>query len=46
MISEYLYRAVRKMRRVSGAREISMLGYCIGATVAAVYAGLYPHAPL
>ena len=45
-VTEYLYRAVRKMRRVSGAQEISMLGYCIGATLAVIYAALYPDAPL
>ncbi len=45
-IVEYLTRAVRKMRRHSGSDEISMLGYCIGATLAVVYAALYPEAPL
>ncbi|NJN99246.1 MAG: alpha/beta fold hydrolase [Anaerolineales bacterium] len=44
--SDYLPRAVRKMLRVSGAREFSMLGYCIGATLATLYAALYPQAPL
>jgi polyhydroxyalkanoate synthase len=34
------------MLRVSGAREFSMLGYCIGATLVTVYAALYPDAPL
>ncbi len=45
-VSEYLYRAVRKMLRVSGAESFSLLGYCIGATLAAIYAALYPQAPL
>lgn len=45
-VTEYLRRAVRKMLRVSGASEFSMLGYCIGATLATVYAALYPAAPL
>jgi polyhydroxyalkanoate synthase len=45
-VTEYLSRAVRKVARVSGAREISMLGYCIGATLAVVYAALYPEAPI
>lgn len=44
--SDFLPRAVRKMLRVSGAREFSMLGYCIGATLATLYAALYPQAPL
>jgi polyhydroxyalkanoate synthase len=34
------------MVRISGAEEISMLGYCLGATLSVVYAGLYPHAPI
>jgi polyhydroxyalkanoate synthase len=45
-VTEYLARAVRKMLRVSGAGEFSMLGYCLGATLTTVYAALYPEAPL
>jgi polyhydroxyalkanoate synthase len=45
-ITEYLSRAVRRVLRVSGADEISMLGYCLGATITSVYAGLYPDAPI
>jgi len=42
----YLPRAVRRMLKVSGADEFSMLGYCIGATLTVLYAALYPDAPL
>jgi polyhydroxyalkanoate synthase len=45
-VTEYLFRAVRKMLRASGADGFSMLGYCLGATLATVYAALYPDAPL
>lgn len=45
-VTEYLSRAVRKMLRFSGAEAFSMLGYCIGATLATVYAALYPDVPL
>jgi polyhydroxyalkanoate synthase len=45
-VTEYLSRAVRKVIRVSGADEISILGYCLGATLATVYAAHYPNAPL
>lgn len=45
-VTQYLFRAVRKMKRVSGSEEISMLGYCIGATLAIVYAALYPETRL
>jgi polyhydroxyalkanoate synthase len=41
-VTKYLYRAVRKMQRVSGRKQFSMLGYCIGAVFATLYAALYP----
>ncbi|GAB4464495.1 MAG: alpha/beta fold hydrolase [Anaerolineae bacterium] len=44
--TEYLPRAVRKMLRVSGAHEFSMMGYCIGGTLSVLYAALHPAAPL
>ncbi|MCB0178194.1 MAG: alpha/beta fold hydrolase [Anaerolineae bacterium] len=44
--TEYLPRAVRKMLKVAEAEEFSMLGYCIGAALAVLYAALYPQAPL
>lgn len=45
-VTEYLTRAVRKVLRVSSVREISMLGYCLGATLATVYVARYPTAPV
>jgi polyhydroxyalkanoate synthase len=45
-VTDYLYRAVRRMLRISKAREFSMLGYCLGATLATLYAALYPEIPL
>jgi polyhydroxyalkanoate synthase len=45
-VTEYLTRAVRKVVRVSGSPEVSILGYCLGATLATVYAALYPDAPI
>lgn len=44
--TKYLPRAVRRLLRVSGAEEFSLLGYCIGATLTVLYAALYPQAPL
>lgn len=44
--TQYLPRAVRKMLHVAGARDFSMLGYCIGAVEAVIYAALYPDSPL
>jgi polyhydroxyalkanoate synthase len=45
-VTEYLSRAVRKLVRISGADQISILGYCLGATLATVYAAHYADAPL
>lgn len=37
---DYLPRAIRKLKTVSGVREFSMLGWCIGAILTTVYAAL------
>ncbi len=37
---EYMPRAIRKLKAVSGASEFSMLGWCIGAILATIYAAL------
>ena len=39
---EYLPRAIRKVKAVSGAEEFSMLGWCIGAIISTVYAAMLP----
>jgi polyhydroxyalkanoate synthase subunit PhaC len=39
---DYLPRAIRKMKSVSGATEFSMLGWCIGAILATLYAAVRP----
>jgi polyhydroxyalkanoate synthase subunit PhaC len=38
----YLPRAVRKVQAHSGAHALSMLGWCIGATLATIYAAMRP----
>jgi len=45
-VADYLSRAVRKVCRYSNNDEITILGYCLGATLAVVYAALFPDAPL
>ena len=45
-VAEYLYRAVRKVLRDSGSSEISILGYCLGATLTVTFAGAYPEVPI
>ena len=39
---EYMPRAIRKMKAVSRAEEISLLGWCIGAILTTIYAALRP----
>ena len=41
-VLDYLTRAVRKVKAVSGSDEFSMLGWCIGAILATIYAALRP----
>ena len=37
---EYLPRVIRKMKRVSGCEEFSILGWCLGALISTMYAAL------
>jgi polyhydroxyalkanoate synthase subunit PhaC len=39
---EYLPRAIRKLKAVSGAERFSMLGWCLGALISTLYASLRP----
>lgn len=41
-VLDYMTRAIRKMKKVSGSEEFSMLGWCIGAILATSYAALRP----
>ncbi|MDQ6660516.1 MAG: class III poly(R)-hydroxyalkanoic acid synthase subunit PhaC [Chloroflexota bacterium] len=41
-VLDYIPRAVKKMLRNSHADEYSMLGFCIGGTMTAMYASLFP----
>src|SRR5919202_6166950 len=45
-ILDYLPRAVKKVLRTSGAEEFTLFGYCMGGTMAAMYAALFPDKPL
>ena len=45
-VLEYLPRAIRKVKAVSGSDEFSMLGWCIGAILATAYAALRPDSGL
>jgi polyhydroxyalkanoate synthase len=39
---DYIPRAIRKIKAVSGSSEFSMLGWCIGAILTTIYAALRP----
>src|SRR4051812_11673493 len=39
---EYLPRALRKLKAVSGAEEFSLLGWCLGALISTLYAAVRP----
>ena len=39
---EYLPRAIRKMKAISGSDVFSMLGWCIGAILTTIYAAMRP----
>ncbi len=45
-VLDYLSRAVRKLKAVSGCDEFSMLGWCIGAILSTIYAALRPDSGL
>ncbi len=44
--AEYVPRAVRRVLRDSGASEVSMLGYCMGALIVLLYAALHTNGPM
>src|SRR4051794_7358803 len=39
---DYLPRAIRKLKSLSGSEEFSLLGWCIGAILTTIYAALRP----
>jgi poly[(R)-3-hydroxyalkanoate] polymerase subunit PhaC len=39
---EYLPRAIRKVKAVSGSSEFSLLGWCLGALISTLYSALRP----
>src|ERR687891_2307337 len=41
-ILDYMPRAVKKVLRNSGAEELTLFGYCMGGTMSAMYASLFP----
>ena len=39
---DYIPRAVRKMKAITGTEEFSLLGWCIGSIITTIYAALRP----
>ncbi|MGD0630725.1 MAG: alpha/beta fold hydrolase [Terracidiphilus sp.] len=40
---DYIPRAIRKIKAISGTEEFSMLGWCIGAILTTIYASMRPN---
>jgi len=45
-IVDYIPRAIKKVLRKSEAKELTVLGYCIGGTMSAIFTALNPHLPI
>lgn len=45
-IVDYIPRAVNKVLKTSKAKDITLLGYCMGGTMTAVFSALYPQLPI
>jgi polyhydroxyalkanoate synthase subunit PhaC len=46
LLTRYLPRATRKASEAAGGVPLTVLGYCIGGTLAACYTALYPESPV
>lgn len=46
LLTRYLPRATSKASRAAGSVPLTILGYCIGGTLAACYTALYPDSPV
>ena len=45
-IVDYIPRAVNKVLKTSKAKDITLLGYCMGGTMTAIFTALYPQLPI
>lgn len=45
-VLDYIPRAIKKVLRTSHAEEFTLLGYCMGGTMSAMYTALFPDKPL
>jgi poly[(R)-3-hydroxyalkanoate] polymerase subunit PhaC len=45
-VLDYMPQAIRKLLRHAHAEEYTLMGYCMGGTMSAMYAALFPEKPL
>ena len=45
-IMDYIPRAVNKVMKTAKAKDITLLGYCMGGTMTAIFTALYPQLPI
>lgn len=45
-VLDYLPQAVKKLLRFAQAKELTLMGYCMGGTITAMYMGAHPGAPV
>ncbi|MDS9471446.1 class III poly(R)-hydroxyalkanoic acid synthase subunit PhaC [Sporosarcina pasteurii] len=45
-IMDYIPRATKKVLQTSNAKELSVLGYCMGGTMTSIFAALHPELPI
>jgi len=45
-VLDYIPRAAKQVLKVSGAKEFSIVGYCMGGAMSTMYAAMHPEAPL
>jgi polyhydroxyalkanoate synthase len=41
-INRYIKKVVDKVKRISGSRKVSLMGYCMGGTMSVMYTALHP----
>ena len=46
LVMDYIARAAKQVLKVSGAPDFTLFGYCMGGTMALMYAGSHPEAPI
>lgn len=46
LVCDELHWAVRETLRAASAQEVSLLGWCIGGSLCAIYCALHPHGPV